>query len=92
MPRNAPTPVAPSPDAGSFHATFERLVAKVGAATPPDEMRALHRAFEQRTGAFGPDDPWFESRSRAFWDDALTRHARSLRVEELGDVLFVVLG
>jgi hypothetical protein len=29
-------------------------------------------AFERRTGAFGPEDPWFESRSRAFWDDALT--------------------
>lgn len=28
--------------------------------------------FEKRTGAFGPEDPWFEARSRAFWDDALT--------------------
>ncbi len=56
-----------------FEAAFERLVARVGAATPAAEMAALHRAFEQRTGAFGPDDPWFESRSRAFWDDTMTR-------------------
>lgn len=28
--------------------------------------------FVKRTGAFGPEDPWFETRSRAFWDDALT--------------------
>lgn len=26
----------------------------------------------QRTGSFGPEDPWFEARARAFWDDALT--------------------
>ena len=33
---------------------------------------AMRAAFEKRTGAFGPEDPWFEPRSRAFWDDALT--------------------
>jgi hypothetical protein len=33
------------------------------------EMRA---AFEKRTGEFQPEDPWFEARSRAFWDDAVT--------------------
>ena len=32
----------------------------------------MRETFEKRTGAFGPEDPWFESRSRAFWDDALT--------------------
>lgn len=56
-----------------FAAAFDALVARVGAATPPEKMAALHRAFERRTGAFGPDDPWFESRSRAFWDDTMTR-------------------
>ena len=56
-----------------FAPAFERLVARRGAAPPPDEMLALHKAFEQRTGLFGPDDPWFESRSRAFWDDTMTR-------------------
>ena len=33
------------------------------------EMRA---GFEARTGAFAPDDAWFEERSRAFWCDAVT--------------------
>jgi hypothetical protein len=32
----------------------------------------MRRAFEERTGEFAPDDPWFEARSRAFWDDAVT--------------------
>lgn len=32
----------------------------------------MREAFEKRTGAFGPEDAWFEPRSRAFWDDALT--------------------
>jgi hypothetical protein len=32
----------------------------------------MRERFEKRTGAFGPEDAWFESRSRAFWDDALT--------------------
>ncbi len=60
-----------------FAAAFEALVAKLGAAVPADEVAAWHKAFEARTGAFGPDDAWFESRSRAFWDDTMTReHAR----------------
>jgi hypothetical protein len=61
----------------SFESAFERLVATVGAAIPSAEMARLHAAFEQRTGAFGPDDPWFESRSRAFWDDVMTRQLAS---------------
>jgi len=36
------------------------------------ETQRMRTAFERRTGAFGPEDAWFESRSRAFWDDALT--------------------
>lgn len=32
----------------------------------------MRERFEKRTGAFGPEDAWFEVRSRAFWDDALT--------------------
>lgn len=37
-----------------------------------DETARMRAEFERRTGAFGPEDPWFEVRSRAFWDDALT--------------------
>jgi hypothetical protein len=36
------------------------------------EARRMRERFEKRAGAFGPEDPWFEPRSRAFWDDALT--------------------
>lgn len=36
------------------------------------ETARMKAAFEKRTGAFGPEDAWFEPRSRAFWDDALT--------------------
>ena len=38
--------------------------------TVPD-LALRKRAFEERTGAFGPDDPWFEARSAAFLDDVL---------------------
>lgn len=36
-------------------------------------VAALKAQFEERTGAYTPDDAWFEVRSSAFWDDALTR-------------------
>jgi hypothetical protein len=36
------------------------------------EARRMRERFEKRTGAFGPEDAWFEPRSRAFWDDAVT--------------------
>jgi hypothetical protein len=71
--------------AQSFDVTFERLVGKVGAGTPAERMSALHEAFEQRTGSFGPDDPWFESRSRAFWDDVMTRQRGLEAAGDLGD-------
>lgn len=32
----------------------------------------MRQAWTARTGSFGPEDPWFEPRVRAFWDDALT--------------------
>jgi hypothetical protein len=43
-------------------------------ATLPEEaarVAAMRREFEARTGAFGPDDPWFEARGAAFMDDAM---------------------
>jgi hypothetical protein len=52
----------------------------------------MREAFEVRTGAFGPEDPWFEARSRAFWDDALTAQgfARLAAPHAEGDVAEVV--
>ncbi len=42
------------------------------------EMRAR---WEARAGAFAPEDPWFEERSRAFWCDAVTRGRFGREVE-----------
>src|SRR5579872_2396269 len=46
-------------------------------------VAALRAAFEARTGAFVPEDPWFEERSRAFWCDAVTgaRFGREVEAE-----------
>lgn len=51
---------------------YEAILAALGGPAHAAEVAELRRAFEARTGAFGPEDPWFEVRSRAFWDDALT--------------------
>lgn len=51
------------------------LQAMTALATTPDyeaRVAACKREFETRTGKFGPDDAWFEARSAAFFDDALT--------------------
>ncbi len=46
----------------------------------------MRQSFETRTGAFGPEDRWFEARSRAFWDDALTTQGFArLAAPHLGD-------
>jgi hypothetical protein len=63
-----------------FAPTFEALVAEVAKSLPAERIAELHRAFEKRTGAFGPDDRWFESRSRAFWDDTMTRQPAAREV------------
>src|ERR1019366_1813045 len=49
-----------------------------GRVARASEMKA---AFEARTGAFSPEDPWFEERSRAFWCDAVTRGRFGREVE-----------
>jgi hypothetical protein len=58
------------------------LTARGGAADHRERVLEMRKAFERRTGAFGPDDAWFESRSAAFWDDALVHgFARDVMVE-----------
>jgi hypothetical protein len=44
-------------------------------------VAAMRAGFEARAGAFVPEDPWFEERSRAFWCDAVTagRFGREVR-------------
>jgi len=50
-----------------------------------DALR-MRAEFQRRTGAFGPEDPWFENRVRAFWDDALATQGFAVSAaERLGD-------
>src|SRR5215831_20692892 len=54
---------------------FERIATELGKPAFAGRVREAREDFQRRTGAFGPEDAWFESRSRAFWDDALTSGA-----------------
>ncbi len=49
-----------------------RIVELAGAPPRAAQVASTRAAFEARTGAFAPDDPWFEERIRAFWCDAVT--------------------
>ena len=60
---------------------YETVVALAGEARHAERVAEMRRVFEARTGAFGPDDRWFEARSRAFWDDAVTRQRFARDVE-----------
>jgi hypothetical protein len=51
---------------------YDRAV-EVAAERHGPRVADMKRAFEEKTGAFGPEDAWFEARSRALWDDALVR-------------------
>jgi hypothetical protein len=61
-------------------AAYEAILTAVAGEAHASAVAELRRAFEGRTGSFGPEDPWFEARSSAFWDDALTTQALSERV------------
>ena len=54
-------------------AAVTRIVELGGVRERQAAVGALRARFEGRTGAFAPDDAWFEERSRAFWCDAVTR-------------------
>jgi hypothetical protein len=57
-------------------------IVQLGGGSRESASVARHRAaFEERTGAFAPEDAWFEERSRAFWCDALTRGRFGREVE-----------
>lgn len=64
---------AENQEACRFLAAVDAMVVALG----HEDSRALREdaraAFEARTGAFRPEDPWFEARSRAFIDDALAQ-------------------
>ena len=60
--------MSPSP-----FAVYDALVSLAGHPSNEPWLSSLREAFFARTGAFSSDDPWFERRTRAFWDDAVTR-------------------
>ena len=55
--------------------TYDAILALGASAERAERVAAMRASFEGRTGAFAPEDPWFEARSRAFWDDAVTTQA-----------------
>ncbi len=69
----------------SVAAAIDEMLAR--AAEPRFEARvlAMRAAFEAKTGSYSPRDSFFEARSAAFWDDALTRRAFGRELEGLSD-------
>ena len=70
----------------SASAAYEELLSLGARASSAGTVAAMRKIFEARTGAFGPEDAWFEARGQAFWDDALTtqRFAARLEAERTG--------
>jgi hypothetical protein len=58
-----------------------RIVQLGGGSRESASVARMRATFEARTGAFAPEDPWFEERSRAFWCDAVTRGRFGREVE-----------
>ena len=48
------------------------MLSRAADAQRAERVLAMRAAFEARTGSFSPRDSFFEGRSAAFWDDALT--------------------
>ena len=49
-----------------------RILQLGGEPSRAAHVAAMRATFEGRTGAFAPEDSWFDERSRAFWADAIT--------------------
>jgi hypothetical protein len=62
--------------------TIARIEQLGGAPERAPRVAELRRVFESLTGAFVPEDPWFEERSRAFWCDTVTRGRFGREVEQ----------
>jgi glutathione S-transferase len=64
---------------------MEQIVRLGGEPGHAARVRDLRERFEALTGAFTPEDDWFEERIRAFWCDAVTRGGFAAAVaSELG--------
>ncbi len=84
----------PASNGGSFEdttpadvaAAYEAIVSLGDSGVLGEAAARMRKAYQRRTGAFGPEDPWFETRARAFWDDALaTQGFAALAAERLDD-------
>jgi hypothetical protein len=62
-------------------AAIDAMLGLAAAPARQDRVLALRAAFEARTGKFSMGDAFFEQRSAAFWDDALTREAFGRELE-----------
>jgi len=63
---------------------YDAILALGASAERAARVAEMRAAFERRTGEFSPEDPWFEARSRAFWDDAVTTQGFA---QEVGEAL-----
>lgn len=61
--------------------TVQRIVQLGGRPEHAARVAEMRARYEARTGAYRPEDPWFEERSRAFWADAVTAGAFGRAVE-----------
>jgi len=59
-----------------------RIVQLGGDAHRAARVSEMRASFEARAGAFVPEDPWFDERSRAFWADAVTAGRFGREVEK----------
>jgi len=69
-------------EAMSALAAYEELLGLGAKPAWADIVAEMRRSFEERTGAFWPDDAWFDARGQAFWDDALTTQRFAHRVAD----------
>jgi hypothetical protein len=69
----------------SASAAYDELLAIGARPSSAGVVAEMRKAFEERTGAFGPEDAWFETRGSAFWDDALTTQKFASRAEGVSD-------
>jgi hypothetical protein len=66
----------------SLAAALDELASLAASPEHAQYLRDKRALFAQRTGAFGPEDPWFEVRSRAFWDWFVTRGGFAARAHD----------
>jgi hypothetical protein len=61
---------------------YDAILALGASGARAARVAEMREEFERRTGEFAPEDPWFEARSRAFWDDAVTTQRFAREVEQ----------